>query len=248
MTMTRKSLLLSSLFTLLIASPDFAHAQKEAPVMQKSVVQSSQAGPAPGPLKTWIDAENALIDPLNDKDKESFFILRNKYSVLRVIRIVGRDIGNAVKSCGSKNPDMKDKMEGRFKQWQGAVDPILDSAKKTLDQDIENQKIVDVKKARTVLKLNDEAYEFGDKQIAKTPVTTKEACQGLLDSMDRTEDQMVTLLQQTLLPESVIRKRGEDMDRKKAAADIAAKKREAAQPATNVPADGPQSLPDPKAQ
>ena len=90
------------------------------------------------------------------------------------------------------------------------MDPILVTAKKQLCKEIDTKTLVDVKAARNVLKLNDDAYEFGEKQITKQPVTTKEACEDLVASMDRTEDDMVKLLQETLLPESVIRKRSED--------------------------------------
>ena len=76
-----------------------------------------------------------------------------------------------------------------------------------------------------VLKLNDKAYAYGEKQIEKTPVTDKEACQGLLDSMDRTENKMVELLQDMLLPESVIRERAERAEEaEKAAAEKSTKK------------------------
>jgi hypothetical protein len=163
--------------------------------------------PVETPLKKWLDAENALIKPLGEKDQESFFILRNKYSIIRVIGIVERDVGNAVQSCGKANPDIKKQMDERFAQWKAAVNPIVDTAKKQLEKDLDGQKYVDPKKARDVFKLNDEAYEYGEKQIVKQPVTTKEACGDLLSSMDRTEDEMVTLLQNTLLPESVIRTR-----------------------------------------
>lgn len=210
--MTRTFLLCSALvgFTLLSAP---SYAQKKEP--EAAPPAAAKEAPPPA-LKKWIDAENALIEPLSPKDQESFFILRNKYSVMRVINVVERDVGNAVKSCGDKNPDMKDKMNGRFEQWKGAVNPILDTAKKQLDKDIAAQKIVDPAKAREVMKLNDAAYEEGEKKIVKTPVTTKDACEDLLDSMDRTEDEMVKLLQQTLLTESVIRERAKQMDKEKA--------------------------------
>ena len=201
-----------SLFAFVV--PAFAADEKK--VEKKPEIEKSAPAPAKDtPLKKWMDAENALIKPLSAKDQESFFILRNKYSVHRVIKIVERDVENAIKSCGKNNPDMKEKMTARYKQWTNAIDPILDTAKKQLDKDIENQTLVDVKEAKKVLKLNDEAYEYGEKQITKQPVTTKEACEGLLASMDRTEDDMVKLLQQTLLTESVIRKRNDDMNKAK---------------------------------
>lgn len=182
----------------------------------KTEAQSAKAGPT-GKLKEWMDAENKMIDPLPLKDQESIFILRNKHSMMKVTRVVEGDIESAVKSCSKSNPDMKDKMEGRFKQWQSAVSPILDTAEKQLDKDIDAQKIVDADDFKDVLELHDEAYEEGEKQTIKQPVATKEACEGLLASMDNTEDNMIQLLQQTLLPESAIRKRAADMEKAKAA-------------------------------
>lgn len=179
---------------------------------EKTTVLAKQNGPS-GPVKEWIDAENAMIDPLPSKAKESVFILRNKHSVIRVIGVVERDIGSAVKACGKANPDMKSNMEDRFTQWKNAVNPIIKTAKKQLDADIDGQKIVDAKEFRRVMKLNDKAFEYGEKQIQKTPVTTKEACAGLLASMDRTEDDMIQLLRQTLLPESVIQSRAKAADK-----------------------------------
>src|SRR5690606_28631458 len=142
------------------------------------------AAPAPKetPLTTWIAAENAMIDPLSKEDKESIFILRNKHSVIRVIRVVEEDIQKAVKSCAKANPDMKETINTRFSQWQGAVDPILDTAKKQLDKDIAAQTIVPPKEFKNVLKLNDAAYEFGEGKIKKQPVSTKEACEDLIAS------------------------------------------------------------------
>ncbi|PZO85373.1 MAG: hypothetical protein DI626_07580, partial [Micavibrio aeruginosavorus] len=172
----------------------------------------------------WIDAENALIAKLSAKDQESFFIMRNKHSIIRAVEVVERDVGAAVKSCGKANPDMKDKMTSRFDQWKDAVNPILDTARKSLEREINEQKIVDVGAAKNVLKLNDAAYKDGEKNMKKVPISTKEACEGLLASMNRTEDDMVTLLQQTLLPESVIRKRSDDADKAEG------KKKESAKP------------------
>lgn len=220
--MTRNLLLLSSLIAFTSLSPAFAEApKKEETKKAESVLKKEGAAPAPEntPVTKWMDAENALIDPLSDKNKESFFILRNKYSVIRVVGVVERDVGAAVKACGKANPDMKDKMDTRFKQWQGAVDPIIDTAKKTFDNDLKVQKIVDEKDARKVLKLSDEAFEYSDKMTTKQPVTSEEACQKLLDSMDRTEDKMIEILEATLLPESVLKQQRDLSQKAKAKAD-----------------------------
>lgn len=182
-------------------------------------VKSKPSEPVPAKLKPrvnpedgnavqeWIAAENKLIDTLSRKDQQSFYVMRNKHSVIRVVRVVNRDIKNAVNACGKKNPDIKKEMETRLKDWEAAVIPTVDLAEKYLKEEIETQKIVFASDFKHVLKLNDKAYEYGESRIEKQPVTDKDACQDLLKSMDRTENKMVELLQDILLPESVIRER-----------------------------------------
>ncbi len=228
--MTRKFLILSALISFTVLTPVLAQAQGEQSVVR---VPSASDGPPPGPLKDWIDAENALIASLSDEDQETILILSTKFSYISAVRVAERDIANAVKSCGDKNPGIKDKMDARFKQWQGAVVPILDTADKTLDREIDNQKIVDPQKIRNVFKLHKAASEHTEKHVTKTVITTEDACEDLLDSMDDTEDNMIRILQDTLLPESVIEKRTEDMEK----AEEEAKK---AQTST-MPAPGSQS-------
>jgi hypothetical protein len=191
----------AALFFLLLFIPSFSYAQEKS----KS------------PVDVWVEAENAMIAPLNDDQKESVFILRNKHSIIRVIGVVERDIGNAVKACVEKNPDLKDRMETRFNQWKGAVLPIVETARKNLDKDIKAQSIVKPEEFKKVMKLNDKAFEYSDEQTIKTPVSEKSACEDLLSSMDDTEDRMITLLRETLLTESVIRERVEQLKKQEPA-------------------------------
>lgn len=169
--------------------------EKKAPVKQQADVQK------------WIAAENAMIDKLSADDKETVYILRSKYATMRAVRMVEGDVGLAVKSCGKANPDMESAMEGRFADWKKAVNPILDTANKQLQKDIDAQKIVSAKEFRSVMALQDKASDVQEKKIQKIPVSTKESCQGLLESMDRTEDDIIQLLRKTLLTESVIKTR-----------------------------------------
>lgn len=164
------------------------------------------------PVAQWMDAENKLIDTLNKTGKESFLILRNKHSAIRSVRIVERDVESAVKSCGKNNPDLKNDMDARFKQWKGSINPILKDAEKVLNREIEEQQLVYPADFRHVLKLNDKAYDYSEGMVKKEVVTTQEACRGLLDSMDRTEDRLVQLLQEILIPADVIRQRTSDQN------------------------------------
>ncbi len=194
--MKHSLLLLAGLF--LLCTPVLAAEKKAKEVVVK---------PQETPVSEWMNAENKLIDTLDKKNKESFLILRNKHSVIRSVRIVERDVGSAVKACGDKNPGMKKDMDARFKDWQNAVDPILKDADKFLQQEIDEQQIVYPSDFRHVLKLNDKAYEYTESQVKKEVVTSEEACGRLLNSMDRTEDKLVELLQDILVPQNVIRER-----------------------------------------
>ena len=176
-----------------------AFAQKAKPVEVKPEKNN--------PVQEWMDAENKLVDTLNQRGKEQFLVLRNKHSMVRTVRVVTRDVGSAVKACGKNNPDMKDTMDGRFGQWSGAVTPILDNADKFLQKEIDEQQLVYPSDFRHILKLNDKAYDYTEAQVKKEVVTSKDACENLLKSMDRTEDRMVELLQDILVPENVIRER-----------------------------------------
>lgn len=199
-------------------------AKDEKPV-EKAPKKSDKKAQAANPVQEWIAAENKLIDTLSAKDQRSFYVMRNKHGVIRSVRIVHRDVQNAVRACGKANPDMKAQMNDRFTQWEDAVLPVLDLADKYLKEEIDTQKVVFPSDFKHVLKLNDKAYVFGEEQIEKTPVTDKEACQGLLDSMDRTENKMVELLQDMLLPESVIRERAERAQEAEKAAEEKSEKK-----------------------
>jgi|GEM_PF-3387052 len=168
------------------------------------------------PITEWVSSENALLKRLAKPNQQTFFIFRNKHSVIRVVETVRRDVGNAVKACGAENKDMAEPMNKRFSDWKKAVESILKDAEKFLALELKEQEAFHISDYKHIMKLNDKAYAFSDAQVQKTPVTTVEACQGLLDSMDRTEESLVNLLQDVLLPEEVIKERAEQANKAKA--------------------------------
>lgn len=193
----KKTLLLAVAALAVTMAPAYAQKAKQVEVKPEKN----------NPVQAWMEAENKLIDTLNQRGKEQFLILRNKHSMVRTVRVVGRDVGGAVKACGKNNPDMKEEMDARFSEWSGAVNSILDDADKFLQKEIDEQQLVYPSDFRHILKLNDKAYDYTESQVKKEVVTSKDACKKLLASMDRTEDRMVELLQDILVPESVIRER-----------------------------------------
>jgi iron-sulfur cluster repair protein YtfE (RIC family) len=194
---------LCSLFILiaLFITPAFAEDKKKEEETKKEIAST--------PITEWIDAENKMVDSLPKGNQKVFFVMRNKHSVIRSIRVVHGDIKKAVTACGKENKDLKKPMADRLKDWEEVVFPILKDAEKFLKQELKEQEAFHISDYQHVMKLNDKAYEYSDSKIEKTPVTTPEACDKLLASMDQTEDKLIRLMQEILLPEAVVRKRAE---------------------------------------
>lgn len=195
-----KGIFMKSLLSIIIVLSLFA-----TPVMADEKVKEDIKKETP--ITKWIEAENSLLDSMPKPNRDIFFVFRNKHSVIRSIEIVRDDIGAAVKSCGTENRDMRKELNARFKQWQNAVLPILKEARKFLKQELKEQEAFHVSDYQHVMTLNDKAYAFSEEKIEKKPVSTKEACEGLLASMDASEDKLIQLLQTILLPEDVVRQR-----------------------------------------
>ena len=186
--------------------------EKRAEENQKKVVADIKKET---PITQWIDAENKVLDALPKQGQQVFFILRNKHSVMRSIEVVKRDVRNAVQACSENNMDMADDMQTRYKEWADSIEPILDDAKEFLELELKEQTAFDVADYRRVTEMNDKAYAFSEGQVKKEIVTTPKACQGLLDSMNRTEEELIDILQDALLPEEVVRTRVKRMDESK---------------------------------
>jgi len=163
--------------------------------------------PAQTPVSEWIAAENKLIDTLDAQDQETFFILRNKHSVIRTLYVVRGDIKGAVELCAKDNENLADEITARFSQWEDAVLPILKEAQDFLDTEINEEKTVFATDARHVFKLNDAAYEFSQSKIEKQPISDEKSCKALMKSMDKTENELIELLQNILLPKEVVKER-----------------------------------------
>lgn len=166
------------------------------------------------PITEWIEAENKLLATLPIENQKVFFIMRNKHSVIRTINVVHRDIKNAVKSCGKENPDLKKEMNTRLGEWEDSVFPILKEAEKFMKLELKEQKAFYESDYKHITNLNDKAYNFSESKVEKKPVTTKEACRSLVESMDNTEDKLIGLLQSILLPQEVIQSRIERDNKK----------------------------------
>ncbi len=204
------------IFTILFLSPAFAADKDDVEKLSEENKKKVETEiKKETPITEWISSENALLKRLPKQNQQTFFILRNKHSIIRAIETVRRDVGNAVTACGKNNKEMDKPMRARYKEWTGNIDPILKDAKKFLNVELKEQESFHISDYRHITKLNDKAYKFSESKIKKTLVTTKEACEGLLASMDETEENLINILQDVLLPEEVARERSEQYQKAK---------------------------------
>ncbi len=136
---------------------------------------------------------------LKGDDAKHFFLMYNNYNMIGTVKVVQHDVGNAVKVCGEKNPDMKEAMDTRFKSWNEAVEPVVAEAEGSVNNMIIAQQYTDAAKIKAAFKKLDVARKATNDYAEKVPVTTPEACKHLLDKMDDTQDNLVKLLRTTLV-------------------------------------------------
>lgn len=164
-----------------------------------------------------------ITEGLSPEEQKHFFILYNNYNMIGTVKMVQGDVGNAVKACGESNPDMKDKMDARFKTWNEAINPIVKESEGHVDNMVIAQEYAKPKEIKEIFKGLDETRVLANAQVEKTPVTTKEACEYLLNTMDDTQENFAKLLRSTLISAPAI---------------VSKDKAEKAAPETDVKKDG----------
>ena len=193
-----------------LLAPTLAVAEEEAvPQVTKDPLIEAQ--------KDAIDNTNMLlaklVKDLDEAQRRHLMFTYSNYNLIQTTEAVKTDVEDAVQQCGAENPDMKEALDARFKDWQGALDPVLEEAQSNLDNMVLVQEYAPKKKIREVFKSVDNAREKTDARFEKTPVTTKEACTYLLGKMDDTQDNLTSLLRQTLVSFSQISPKLEEAEK-----------------------------------
>ncbi|MGB0719508.1 MAG: hypothetical protein ACPGRX_03490 [Bdellovibrionales bacterium] len=142
---------------------------------------------------------DAFTAEFGDNQKQHFYAIYGAYNVASVVRMVQKDVGNAVQKCGAENPQIKGDMTARHKVWKSEIDAVLKEADANIDNMILAQAYAQPKDIRGLFKFLDETREAKNKEINKVPVTDLEACQYLLGKMDETQAQLTGLLRETLV-------------------------------------------------
>lgn len=161
------------------------------------------------PMSIYDEIELFTKD-LDDGSQQHFYALYGSYNLIKVVEDVQNQVGNAIGKCIDANPDMKDALKTRHKDWKAAIKPIMEEADANVDNMIIAQDYAKKRELKRILKLNDELRENKAGDVEKYPVTTPEACEYLRVKMDETEANLTELLRSTLvsLPQALLE--GED--------------------------------------
>lgn len=156
-------------------------------------------------LKKLNDMLAEITKPLDSNNRRHFFMLYNNHNMISTVKHVRSKVDEGIEACGQENPDMKEALETRFGEWKTAVNEKLDEAEAQRDNMIEAQDYVKKSRIRNALEQADKLRKETNDSMGTTPVTTKEACEYLLNKMDETQNTMLSLLRTTLvtLPQAI---------------------------------------------
>lgn len=178
-----------------------AQAQDQTPDKKEAAAEAAKGAeravskkPADPDLVALEARSLELSKTLKEEELKHLFYIRETFGSTRAVKVVRRDVEKAVKACAKENPDMRTTLTERFSNWAGAIDPVLESKNKEIDAAIAEQTYLKPKDIKDYLKMIEKAADNVDKGITKTPITTPQACNGLLTSMDHTQKTLAELI------------------------------------------------------
>lgn len=145
------------------------------------------------------DALKEVGKDLKEDDAKHFFMTYQNYNLIGTVKMVQGDVSNAIKACGDNNPKMKEELDARFTTWSDAVNPVVKEADANINNMVVAQEYASPAKVKKVFKALDEARVATNASVEKTPVTSEDACEDLLDKMDDTQESLINLLRSTLV-------------------------------------------------
>lgn len=150
------------------------------------------------PLTRLQEASEVMTKDLTKNKLLQFNAIETTYRTIRAVEDVQMSVTRAVTACGKANPEIKDDMDARLRDWKKALRPTMKKASSKLDKMVLLQDFSTASKVRGYLKMFDEAILYRNEGIKEVPATEKDACLKLKDSMDDTQEELVKLLTETL--------------------------------------------------
>lgn len=140
-----------------------------------------------------------FIAQRSNTNRYHFFMIYNHHNLIATVKEVRKDVSEAIKACGENNPDLKDALADRFEAWKEMIDPKLEEAQGQVNNMIIAQDYAQESEITDILNASDAVRTYTKNAYEKVPVTSREACTYLLNKMDETESDMISLLNSTLI-------------------------------------------------
>jgi hypothetical protein len=172
--------------------------KEAAPVAEKAELPPEAKAHQQAAEKVFTDIK-AIAENLKPEEQKHFFMLYSNYNIIGTVKMVQGDVDHAVEACGKENPDLKDGMDARLKEWHGAIDPVIQEAEANVDNMVLAQEYTKPAQIQKVFKGLDKTRSLAGKQVEKVPVTTKDACEYLREKMSDTQVNFIRLLRSTLV-------------------------------------------------
>ncbi len=141
------------------------------------------------PYKDEVEEKaRALQESLSEEEIERMGQLRNAFGVVRSIRHVRKSVSDAVDLCAKENPSLSKDIKAGFRDWDQDIRKNLNQHEKHLKNSVHRRYFDDPRAVQAYLDTLDKAAAHAENSVERVPVTTEEACQGLMASMDNTKE------------------------------------------------------------
>ncbi len=150
------------------------------------------------PLVILDTATKDMLKGLDENQAKQFSAISNSFGVIRSVEDVQQSISRAVESCSANNPDLKSSISDRFESWKESIRPVMKKARTKLDKMVLLQSFAQPSDVRAYLKKFDEAVIYRNQQLKPVPIQKPEECQKLQSSMQKTQEDLVNLITESL--------------------------------------------------
>jgi len=152
-------------------------------------------------IKVMNDKAKKLADSLTEKEAKTLGLIRENFGFLHSVDIARKSVKEAATLCMKENSSLKKAMKTRHQSWDTKIGDILVKQEKNLHDFISKDNFSDPAQIEDYLGSIDDMAEYAENKIQKNIVTTPEACKGLIDSMDHSEEVIVRILEGMTWPD-----------------------------------------------
>jgi hypothetical protein len=136
---------------------------------------------------------------LDGESMQHFMTMYTGFNMIEAVKLTQSHVAEGIESCGENNPDMKDELQTRHKDWKSSLKAPLKEADGNIKNMMIAQDYAESKEIKSMFKSIQKIRTKANKRFERIPVTSTEGCAHLLDKMDETQEELLSLLDSILL-------------------------------------------------